>query len=101
MVRLAFTAGARVPAGAAVRVEIDGAERKAVLLVPAAALQRDGIEEALYVVDDAHHAHRRKVVVGVRSVGGAEIVSGAEEGETVIVRGQEGLPDGAEVTPAP
>jgi multidrug efflux pump subunit AcrA (membrane-fusion protein) len=43
-------------------------------------------------------AHRNEVEVGVTSRETTEILKGVKPGERVIVRGQNGLPDGAAVT---
>ena len=50
----------------------------------------------LPVVDNK--AHHRGVVVGLVSAEEAQIVSGLREGEKVVVKGQDELPDGATVT---
>jgi len=45
-------------------------------------------------------AHRRKVTLGLTTPKLAEITSGVKAGENVIVQGQQGLPDGADIAPA-
>ncbi len=99
LVRLAFDQPTRHPAGLAVDVEIYGAERQAAVLVPADALVQEGSQSFVYTVDGQKKAHRREVTVGVKAAGEAEILSGVKAGETVVVRGQTALPDGAAVEP--
>ena len=97
LVRLAFDSPTRRPAGLAAEVEIYGPERRAAVLVPADALVQEGADTYLFVVDAQKKAHRRPVQVGVTAGGRAEILSGVQAGEPVVVRGQTALPDGATV----
>src|SRR5437867_3805301 len=100
-VRLSFSNPTRLPAGTPVQVEILAEEHSDVLLVPSGAIVREGSDSFLFTVDAEGRAHRRKVNVGITSGGQAEILSEVSAGERVIVRGQEGLPDGAAVTVNP
>jgi RND family efflux transporter MFP subunit len=97
LVRLAFDAPTRRPAGLAVAVEIYGEERQAAVLVSADALVQEGPASYVFVVDAQKKAHRRPVTVGVVAQGQAEILSGVKAGESVVVRGLTALPDGATV----
>jgi RND family efflux transporter MFP subunit len=100
LVRLAFDAPTRRPAGLAVAVEIYGEEHQAAALVAADALVQEGTASYLFVIDGPKgqkKAHRRQVTVGVVANGQAEILSGVKAGESVVVRGQTALPDGATV----
>jgi RND family efflux transporter MFP subunit len=100
MVRLAFAAPTRLPAGTPVRVEIAGPPRDGVVLVPAAALVEEGTDSFLFTVDAQGKAHRRQVQVGIVAGGSAEIRAGVAPGEAVVTGGQNGLPDGAATQPA-
>ena len=100
-VRLAFVKPTSLPSGTPVRVEIAGPEHRNALLVPSAALVQEGTESFVYSVDKQGLAHRRKVEVGAATAEATEILSGLSPGEQVIVEGQDGLPDGAAVAPAP
>ena len=51
------------------------------------------------VVDESHTAHIRDVETGESFEGKVQIVKGLSPGETVIVEGGYGLPDGTEVRP--
>jgi RND family efflux transporter MFP subunit len=100
LVRLAFDAPTRRPAGLSAEVEIYGPERQAAVLVPSDALVVEGPASYVFTVDAQKKAHRREVQVGVVAAGEAEILSGIAAGDTVVVRGQTALPDGATVEPA-
>ncbi len=61
-------------------------------------LAPDGAQRAALRSGADGKAHRRAVVVGLVSEEEAQIVSGVREGEKVVVKGQDELPDGASVT---
>jgi RND family efflux transporter MFP subunit len=96
-VRLAFSTPATYPAGIPVQVEIDTDSKVGVILVPAGAIVREGEDTAVFVVS-GDTANRRPVIAGAESNDRVEIVSGLKPGETVIVSGQNGLPDGARIS---
>ncbi|HEV7785393.1 MAG TPA: efflux RND transporter periplasmic adaptor subunit [Thermoanaerobaculia bacterium] len=100
LVRLAFDTPTRRPAGLAVAVEIYCQEHQAAVLISADALVQEGTASYVFVIDGPKgqkKAHRRQVTVGVVAQGQAEILSGVKAGESVVVRGQTALPDGATV----
>src|SRR5204862_6362864 len=84
-------------AGTPVQVDIDAEQHTNVVLVPAAALVRDGEQTAVFTVM-GDKAQRRPVQAGLTDGSDLEIVSGLKAGEMVIVEGQNGLPDAAKVT---
>ena len=96
-VRFGFSQPVNIPVGSPVQVDIEAEEHRNVVLVPEAAIVREGEDTAVFVVNDGK-ASRRAVRIGL--IGGAhvEIASGISAGERVIVDGQAGLPDGADVT---
>lgn len=94
--RLALPAGASLAAGTPVSIEIDAEQHAGVILVPVDALVRDGGDTAVFVVKGTK-AERRAVETGGSDGARVEIRSGVAAGEVVIVRGQAGLPDGAEI----
>jgi RND family efflux transporter MFP subunit len=97
-VRLAFAApAAPLPVGTPVQVEIEADEHTGVVLVPTPAIVREGEESAVFVAIE-NKAQRRVVMLGIVDGKHAEVRSGLEAGERVIVRGQAGLPDGATIT---
>jgi RND family efflux transporter MFP subunit len=96
-VRLAFSRPTRFPSNVPVSVDIDAEQHAGVVLVPAAALVREG-EETFVFVANGKKAERRHVEIGLSDGEHVEIVSGVKVGDAVIVDGQAGLPDGAAIT---
>jgi RND family efflux transporter MFP subunit len=90
-------AGSDWPAGGSVTARVVLAAREGVV-VPAASVVRRPAGDVVYVVSDDKVAER-KVAVGIRDIERAEILSGVEAGETVIVSGAGFLTDGALVAP--
>jgi RND family efflux transporter MFP subunit len=99
-IRLSFTAPSTYPSGTPVQVEIDAEMRSDAVLVPASALVHEGDETAVFVVS-GDKAQRRVVMIGIEAGDQVEITAGVKAGETVVVGGQNGLPDGAKVTTGP
>lgn len=97
-VRLRPASAAALTAGMSVSVEILGAEHAGAILIPPAALVREGDSAVVVTVGADGKAHRHIVEVGVVSPTAVEIEKGITAGDKVIVRGQNGLPDGAAVT---
>lgn len=96
-IRVGFDTPTNFPAGAPVQLDIDAEEHANVVLIPAPALVREGEETAVFVVA-GDKAQRRPVEIGLSDGMHVEIVKGVKAGDMVIVDGQQGLPDGAEVT---
>jgi len=69
------------------------------LRVPAAALQREGADAWVWVVEDGRAA-RREVRIGAERDGNVEIQSGLKAGETIVSPRVEGLKAGGRVRPA-
>ena len=71
------------------------------LLTPLEAVVTLRDKSSLFVVSDdvgqGQVAERRTVTVGYVSDGNVEILTGANEGEQVVMTGQDGLRDGARV----
>lgn len=97
-VRLRPVSAALLTAGTSVQVEILGAEHAGAVLVPPAAVIHDGADSIVMTVGPDSKAHRNDVEVGVVTGDAAEIRKGIKGGDRVIVRGHNGLPDGASVT---
>ena len=70
-----------------------------VLAVPASALFRDGDGWAVFAVDDDGIVHRRSVAVGRRTGTRAEVVSGLDAGQRVVLHPSDRVEDGALVEP--
>lgn len=97
-----FTARARIdnpdlrlPADVFMRVKLVLEERSGVI-APEEAISSEGGAAYLYVVSDGR-AQRRRVKIGIRREGVAEIVQGVEAGEMVVTRGLQKVRDGAPV----
>ncbi|MBI4886220.1 MAG: efflux RND transporter periplasmic adaptor subunit [Acidobacteria bacterium] len=96
-IRLAFAGRAGLVVATPVEVDIEAERHEHVVLVPAAALVREGEETAVFVAA-GDKAERRAVTIGLTDGMHVEIVSGIKAGESVIVDGQAGLPDGAAIS---
>ena len=73
------------------------------VVVPDTAVTLDatnGNSGTVMVVDEKSVAHEVHVTIGVRSSGHTQITSGLKGGETVVVEGNYGLPDGTKVAVA-
>ena len=66
------------------------------VLVPGAALRKEGDKDVVFVVKDSK-AQRRAVSVGGNVGDSRQVLAGVAAGETVIVEAPEGLKDGARV----
>jgi RND family efflux transporter MFP subunit len=96
-VRLAFVSPGRLAVGTPVQVAIEAEMHSNVVLVPAAAVIRDGEQVTVMVVGSDNKAHRHEVTLGISDGEQTEVTSGIKAGERVIVSGQNGLPDEAPV----
>lgn len=96
-VRLAFAAPVDLPAGLPVQLDIAAEEHRDVVVVPAAAVVREGDETAVFVAHDGKAA-RRAVTLGMTDGRRVEIADGLAAGDEVIVDGQAGLPDATPIT---
>jgi RND family efflux transporter MFP subunit len=98
----AFTVTVSLPAsetartGTFARIRFNGAARTA-LVVPAAALRRQGQITSLFVVQDGK-ARLRLVQTGTTTQDGVEILAGLDAGERVVVAPPPALDDGRAVT---
>ena len=70
-----------------------------VVTIPIEAIVLNGQQREVYVVDNANHVHIRPVAVGIEGSKLAEIRSGLNAGDRVIVGGQDKYQDGQEVSP--
>jgi len=97
-VRIAFDAQTRLAAGTPVRVEIVAEQHPNVLAVPAIAVLHEDEDAFVMVAGSDNKAHKQKVTVGLTTPKVVQISSGLKAGDAVIVQGQQGLPDGADIT---
>jgi RND family efflux transporter MFP subunit len=70
-----------------------------VLTIPVEALVLNGQQETVYVLDDSNHIHIRNVTVGLQGSKLAQIASGLNPGDRVVIGGQDKYQDGEEVSP--
>jgi RND family efflux transporter MFP subunit len=98
VVRLRPSSVGSLTAGVAVQIEILGIEHGPAVIVPPAAIMREGDATLVMTIGDDGKAHRKEIELGIVTADTAEVRKGITAGERVIVRGQNGLPDGAAVT---
>jgi RND family efflux transporter MFP subunit len=70
-----------------------------VVTIPVEALVLNGQQETIYVLDDSNRIHIRNVAVGLQGSKLAEISSGLNPGDRVVVGGQDKYQEGEEVNP--
>jgi len=92
-VTLELRHGGRLRPGMFARVFVETETRDGALVVPKAALSLESIGDTVYVAAGGT-ASRREVELGFRQGDLVEIVSGVDEGEQVVVVGQDGLSEG-------
>jgi RND family efflux transporter MFP subunit len=98
-VRIAFTEQTKLAAGTPVRAEIVAEQHPNAIVVPAIAVQHEDEDTFVMVAGSDKKAHKRKVTVGLSTPKLIEITSGLKAGEAVIIQGQQGLPDNADIAP--
>jgi HlyD family secretion protein len=69
------------------------------VVVPAAALRKDGEQDIVFVVQ-GRRVQRRAVTLGSTSGAGRQLLAGVSAGEAVVVDGPADLRDGAAVSEA-
>jgi HlyD family secretion protein len=87
-------------ANGAAQITVFANSKPEAVVVPASAVTLDATnanDGTVMVVDDQSVAHEQKVAVGVRTPHKVEITSGLQGGETVVIEGNYGLPDGTKV----
>ncbi len=98
-VRIKFSGPTRLATGQPVNVTIVADRLTNVIVIPTVAIVRDGDEIFVMVAgEDDDKAHKTPVTLGASANGMTQIKTGLKAGNLVIVRGQEGLPDEAEIT---
>ena len=97
-VRIAFDAPTTLAAGTPLRLEIVAEQHANAIAVPSGAVIHEEDQAFVMLAGNDHKAHRQKVTLGLSTPLETEIVGGLKAGDTVIVQGHQGLPDGAEIT---
>jgi HlyD family secretion protein len=86
----------KLPTNAAVDVQIVTGEKSGTLVVPRAAVIRDGDRRFVYLLEDGR-ARRRPVEVGLLGLNEVEVIQGLKEKDKVILPGAATLSDGLRV----
>ncbi len=73
--------------------------RRDALFVPLQAINHEGEQTTVYVVNQANKIADRKVTLGLQTASDAEVVAGLNEGDQVVVSDRSGLRPGEEVRP--
>lgn len=80
-----MASGKKLSVGMTASVEVTCSEAADALTVPLQALyEPEGAQAYVYILNTQHQPEKREVVVGLRTVASAEILSGLSEGETII-----------------
>lgn len=90
----------RLRPNSAARVIVNSSSVANAIVVPASAVTLDATTTnsgTVMVVDDKSVAHEVKVTIGAHSRDRTQIVSGLRAGQTVVIEGNYGLPDGTKV----
>jgi len=93
-------ADGRLRPNSAARVTVNSGGVANAVVVPTAAITLDATNAnagTVMVVDDKSVAHEVKVTTGAHSREKTQITSGLKGGETIVIEGNYGLPDGAKV----
>jgi RND family efflux transporter MFP subunit len=97
-VRIKFSAPTHLAAGQSVSVTIVAERLTNVIVIPTVAIIRDGDEVFVMVAgEDDDKAHKTPVTLGAAANGMTVVKTGLKAGNLVIVRGQDGLPDDADI----
>jgi multidrug efflux pump subunit AcrA (membrane-fusion protein) len=88
-----------LPLGASVNVEIVVGERPGALVIPRAALRREGDRRFVYRFSEGR-ARRADVTIGLVGLTEAEVTAGLSEGDRVLLPGAAPVSDGDRVVPA-
>jgi hypothetical protein len=91
--------GVRVSFLEAAKTASETHERARGVLVPAAALRKDGEQDIVFVLQ-GHRLQRRAVALGSVSGEARQLLAGVSAGEAVVIDGPADLRDGARVNEA-
>lgn len=97
-VRVSLPASATLTVGMPLQLEIMSEERPNSLVIPSAAVLREGVDAYVMVAGDDGKAHRQSIAIGLVARERTQVVSGLKVGDKVILAGPEPVPEGALVT---
>ena len=89
--------GALLPGNASVNVSVVTAERRGALVIPRAAILRDGPRRIVFVPESGK-ARRREISIGLLGPTEAEVTAGLRDGDRVLLPGATPLTDGMSVS---
>ncbi len=92
--------GGRLRADGAAKITASAKTETNALIVPVSAVSLDATNSdkgKVMLVDEQSVAREKEVTVGIRSADHVQIISGLEEGATVVIEGNYALPDGTKV----
>ena len=75
--------------------------RKNVVAVPLEAVNIGGEDTTVWVVDSSDKVEKRKITLGIETEQDAEVTSGLNEGDQVVIGDRSSLRDGEQVRPKP
>jgi membrane fusion protein (multidrug efflux system) len=87
--------------GEFVTVLLEGAQPVDLLAVPQSAVLTDQQGTYVFVVGDDNKAHRQNLQLGQAQPPEVSVVSGLQEGQTIVVDGLQRVRDGQQVSPGP
>jgi len=100
-IELGLPTGASIPQGSFARVNLITERKEQVIVIPFdAVIQKPGGKSVVFVVEQGK-ASVRPITTGSEWQGKVETITGLGVGESLVVRGQEMLKDGAEVKVKP
>jgi RND family efflux transporter MFP subunit len=73
--------------GMFVKAEIEAGKGEESLLLPEAAIQRQGSELIVFVEEEPGHFERREIRIGKIAMGLVPVLEGLKEGESIVVKG--------------
>lgn len=86
-------------AGMFAKVAVPAKVRLGVVAVPDSALVLKEDQKTIFVVNSDNKVQQRTLKLGYMGDGWAEVLEGINEGETIVVAGQNKIKDGMEITP--
>lgn len=94
-------AAGTLKSGMFAKVDVPGQVHKAVIAIPETALVMREDQKAVYVVTNENKVQQRILKLGFVGNGWAEVIEGLQEGELIVVGGQNKLKDGSTIKASP
>ena len=84
--------------GMSARVRLLPESRSDVLRIPLTAMVEEGSSRFVFVLEGRSSVRKARIETGLSSTAEIEVLSGLAEGDTIVVKGNEGLSDHSPVT---